>query len=134
MARYMLDLESAVGVLRRRNLELVERLEKVSPSEVCISAVTHSDLQFGAMISRKSSGDRAAVELFLRYVGVVGYPAEAGEHYGEIRAVLELDGWVFEAHELLVAAHARCLGLVLVTRRVREFRGVKGMLVENWAA
>ena len=134
MAQYMLDLENSVRALRRRNRSLLKKLAESAPSDVCISAVTHSDLQFGAMLSRKSSGDRAAVDIFLRYVGVLGYPAEAGEHYGEIRMVLELGGWVLEPHELLVAAHARCLGLVLVTRRMRELRGVKGMMVENWAA
>ena len=134
MAKYMLDLETAVALLRRRDEGLLGRLEKTAPSDICISAVTHSDLQFGAVMSRKSSGDREALELFLRYVGVAAYPEEAGEHYGEIRTVLELGGEVFEPHELLVVAHARCMGLVLVTRRVRELRGVKGMRVENWAA
>ncbi len=132
MARYMLDLESAVALLRRRDAVALKRLKQSRPSDVCISAVTHSDLRFGAVMSRKAQADEEAVELFLRYVAVVAYPAEAGAHYGEIRTSVELSGEMVEAHALLVAAHARCLGLVMVTPRVRELRGVPGLRGENW--
>ena len=35
-------------------------------------------------------------------------------------------------NDLLIAAHARALGLTLVTDNVREFSRVPGLLVENW--
>jgi tRNA(fMet)-specific endonuclease VapC len=37
------------------------------------------------------------------------------------------------AHDLLIASHARCLGLTLVTNNTREFERVQGLTVENWA-
>jgi tRNA(fMet)-specific endonuclease VapC len=33
---------------------------------------------------------------------------------------------------MLIAAHARHLGLTLVTNNVREFGRVPGLIVENW--
>lgn len=36
------------------------------------------------------------------------------------------------ANDLLIAAHARALGLTLVTNNEREFRRVPGLVVENW--
>jgi tRNA(fMet)-specific endonuclease VapC len=34
---------------------------------------------------------------------------------------------------LLIAAHARCLGMTLVTNNTREFKRVPGLKIENWA-
>ncbi len=36
------------------------------------------------------------------------------------------------ANDLLIAAHARSAGAILVTNNEREFRRVKGLKVENW--
>jgi tRNA(fMet)-specific endonuclease VapC len=37
------------------------------------------------------------------------------------------------SNDLLIAAHARCLGLTLVTNNIREFKRVPGLKIENWA-
>ena len=37
------------------------------------------------------------------------------------------------ANDLFIAAHARSLGLRLVTNNVAEFSRVKGLTLENWA-
>jgi len=36
------------------------------------------------------------------------------------------------ANDLFIAAHARCLGLRLVTNNTTEFGHVKGLTLENW--
>jgi tRNA(fMet)-specific endonuclease VapC len=36
------------------------------------------------------------------------------------------------ANDLFIAAHARSLGLRLVTNNIDEFQRVKGLTVENW--
>ena len=36
------------------------------------------------------------------------------------------------AHDLFIAAHARSLGLKLVTNNIEEFQRVKGLTLENW--
>jgi tRNA(fMet)-specific endonuclease VapC len=36
------------------------------------------------------------------------------------------------ANDLFIAAHARCLGLTLVTNNTREFGRVPGLHIENW--
>jgi tRNA(fMet)-specific endonuclease VapC len=36
------------------------------------------------------------------------------------------------ANDLLIAAHARALGLTLVTNNTSEFERVKGLSIENW--
>lgn len=36
------------------------------------------------------------------------------------------------ANDLFIAAHARSLGLTLVTNNIREFNRVQSLKVENW--
>ena len=38
------------------------------------------------------------------------------------------------ANDLFIAAHARALGLTLVTNNTAEFERVKGLEIENWTA
>ena len=61
-------------------------------------------------------------------------PAEAADHYGEIRAALERKGEVIDNNDLWIAAHAKASGLILVTDNEREFKRVSGLKVQNWAA
>jgi tRNA(fMet)-specific endonuclease VapC len=41
---------------------------------------------------------------------------------------------VIGAYDLLIAGHARSLGLTVVTRNLSEFRRVKGLRSEDWLA
>ena len=56
----------------------------------------------------------------------------AAVHYGQIRAELERAGTPVGTHDMLIAAHARSEGLVIVTRNRREFDRIAGLRVENW--
>ena len=57
---------------------------------------------------------------------------DAALHYAEIRADLKKRGALIGANDLFIAAHARALGLVLVTSNVAEFRRVPDLKLENW--
>ena len=60
------------------------------------------------------------------------FPDAAALHYAEIRADLKKRGALIGANDLLIAAHARSLGLTLVTNNTAEFGRVKGLKIENW--
>jgi len=53
-------------------------------------------------------------------------------HYAEIRTHLHLNGQPIGHNDLLIAAHARSLGLIMVTHNEREFSRVPALAVENW--
>ena len=36
------------------------------------------------------------------------------------------------ANDMLIAAHARSLGLTLVTNNTKEFEKIEGLTLENW--
>ncbi len=52
--------------------------------------------------------------------------------YGQIRVHLENRGLPIGHHDLLIAAHALSLGLIVVTANVSGFSRVKNLTVENW--
>ena len=76
--------------------------------------------------------DATALQAFLRYVEVLEFPDDAAAHYAQIRAELKKRGQMIGANDLFIAAHARSLGLRLVTNNTAEFGRVKGLMLENW--
>src|SRR3972149_4113902 len=68
----------------------------------------------------------------LPQVEVLEFPDGAATHYARIRADLKKRGQMIGANDLFIAAHARSLGLRLVTNNIAEFNRVKGLTLENW--
>jgi len=132
MPRYMLDTDTCSYIMRRASDTLLKRLRKTPVSDVCISVITKSELLFGVEISPRRQHDQAALEAFLRYVEVLDFPDEAAPHYANIRGHLKTRGTMIGANDLLIAAHARSLGLVLVTNNTREFARVPKLKIANW--
>jgi tRNA(fMet)-specific endonuclease VapC len=61
------------------------------------------------------------------------FPGQAPRDYAKIRADLKRRGAMIGANDLFIAAHARSLGLTLVTNNTREFGRVPHLTLENWA-
>lgn len=133
MAVYMLDTDISSYVMKRSNRSVLKKLQRTDVNDVCISAITKSELLYGVEISPRRAKDQAALEEYLMYVEVLDYPDEAALHYAQIRARLKAAGKMIGTNDLFIAAHARSLGLILVTNNTREFGRVSGLKIENWA-
>jgi tRNA(fMet)-specific endonuclease VapC len=57
---------------------------------------------------------------------VLVFPNDDAAHYVQRRAELKKRGQMIGANDLFIAAHARSLGLRLVTNKTAEFGRVKG--------
>ena len=77
---------------------------------------------------------KARVEGALDTVEVVDFKSPAHLTYAAIRAELTASDNIIGPLDLLIAAHARTLGAILVTANAAEFRRVQGLHVENWLA
>jgi len=111
---------------------LSKRLAKVPVGDVCISVVTKSELLFGVEVSPRRQQDEAALNAFLSYIEVLDFPDKASMHYAQIRAQLRKSGTMIGGNDLFIAAHARSLGLILVTHNTREFGRVARLAMEDW--
>jgi len=132
MPRYMLDTDICSYVMKRSNQALLKRLQLVRVSDVCISVVTKSELLFGVEMSPRRQQDEIALESFLPYVDVLDFPEQAAPHYADIGAHLKTSGTMIGANDLFIAAHARSLGMTLVTNNTSEFGRVPYLALENW--
>jgi len=129
---YLLDAETCAAILRRSDEAVLERLRGTPVGEAAISAGTLAVLQYGVEASRRSSQDRAAVEVLLKHVEVHDFPKEAAHQYGVVRAVLEICGVEVPEEVMLAGAHARHADWTLVTPYARTMGRVNGMKAENW--
>jgi len=132
MLRYMLDTDTCSYIMKRSSNVLLRRLQKVPVSDVCISVITKSELLFGVEVSPRRQQDEASLNAFLGYVEVLDFPDKASLFYAKIRANLKALGRMIGGNDLFIAAHARSLGLILVTNNTREFQRVRGLAIENW--
>ena len=133
MAIYMLDTDISSYIMKRSYDVGLQRLQTVAVSDVCISAITKSELMYGVEVSPRRQKDQVALDEYLRYFAVLDFPATAALDYARIRADLKLRGKMIGSNDLLIAAHACCLGLTLVTNNTKEFGRVQGLKIENWA-
>jgi tRNA(fMet)-specific endonuclease VapC len=133
MPKYMLDTDTCSYVMKRSNPAVLARLRSVPISDVCISVITKAELLYGVMVSPRRPQDERALNAFLRHLETFDFPGGAATHYASIRAALKRRGAMIGANDLLIAAHARCLRLTLVTNNTGEFERVEGLALENWA-
>ena len=132
MARYMLDTDTCSYIMKRSHSTVLRRLQAVPVADVCMSVITKAELLSGVEVSPRRAQDAAALTAFLPYVDAVDFADDAALHYAEIRADLKRRGAMIGANDLFIAAHARALGLTLVTNNTAEFGRVSKLAIENW--
>ena len=128
---WMLDTNALSELIRNPAGNLTQHVAQVGTDGICTSVMVACELRFGAR-RRGSPTLTARVEQLLEAMAILPFDAPADEHYADIRADLERAGTPIGSHDLLIAAHARSLGLTLVTHNVREFSRVPGLSVADW--
>ena len=131
--KYLLDTNICVFVIRQKSLLVLQRLRQHQAGDVGISTVTLAELRYGADKSNDPSKNNAALDAFLVPLETVEFNADAADEYGRVRSDLERRGIPIGPLDNLIAAHARSLGVTLVTNNVREFSRVTGLVLEDWS-
>ena len=132
MPRFMLDKNTCSYIMKRSHPQLLTRLRSVSVDDVCMSFVTKAELLYGVEVSPRRTQDAEALAAFLPYAEALDLDDAAAIHYAEIRADLKRRGAMIGANDLFIAAHARALGLTLVTNNTAEFQRVSELKLDNW--
>ena len=132
MLRYLLDTNIAIFVIRQRPPQALAVFNQHA-GRMALSAITLAELMHGAEKSGRPTANLAVVEDFCSRLEVLPYGPKAAQHYGQIRAALELAGTPMGVNDLHIAAHARSEGLVVVTNNRREFDRVPALQVEDWS-
>lgn len=129
---YMLDTDTCAFVLRRTSDTLLERIQAVLVVQQVMSVVTYAELLYGVQLSSKKKVNQAAVDALAGHLAILEWSQDAARHYALIRADLKKRGCMVGANDLMIAAHARSLGAIVVTNNTKDFARVKGLKLENW--
>jgi tRNA(fMet)-specific endonuclease VapC len=132
LIRFLLDTNIISAILDSPESPAARRYDE-RVSNCFTSIIVAGELRFGIAKRPDRHSTRKAAEL-LEDLLVLPFESPADEHYGRLRAHLELGGTPIGANDMFIAAHALALDATLVTANEREFRRVPGLKVENWTA
>lgn len=128
---YMLDTNIVSEFLRNPQGAAVKRGRAAGQKVLCISVVTACELRFGAL-KKSSEILRRRIEGFFAEVPPLPFEIGFDAEFARIRVQLENAGTPIGPFDMLIATHAKSLGLTLVTDNIREFSRVDGLKLENW--
>jgi len=127
----MLDTTIVSALMRDPRGKIAERINEVGSDAIAVSIVVAAELRYGC--SKKGSAALTErVETILGSLDVIALDRPADAEYGDIRSALETSSIPIGPNDLLIAAHARALGAVLVTANTGEFERVPGLQIESW--
>ena len=131
---WMLDTNILVYFASRKPgyERIARRMSGRSPGEVRMSAITLAELRFGIENGEFRKENEAVLNELLGIIQADDFPIGAADDFGKIRSALVSEGKPIGPYDLLIAAHARHVGAVLVTNNEREFRRVPRLPVQNW--
>ena len=130
--KYMLDTNICIYAIKNKPEKVLNTLKEKMNDGICISAITLAELAHGVEKSAAREKNRAALLRFLTILTVLPFDDLAAAEYGEVCADLQRKGTPIGTMDMLIAAHAKTEGLILVTNNTREFERVQGLTLENW--
>ncbi len=132
--KYMLDTNICVYLIKRKPENVLINLHSNISDGVVISAITLAELMHGVEASTYPEKNALALNQFLSIVDILPFDDEAAVEYGKICATLRRKGTPIGTMDMLIAAHAKAKGLIIVTNNVREFERVEDLGLENWVS
>ena len=129
--QYMLDTNIVSALVRNPHGALRDKFASVDSKAICLSIIVAAEIRFG-LAKGVAKQMQFQIEALLENLDILALDPPVDTHYAEIRAHLEKRGLPISANDLLIAAHARCLDLTLVTNNTREFERVPGLKLEDW--
>ncbi|WKZ34970.1 MAG: type II toxin-antitoxin system VapC family toxin [Anaerolineales bacterium] len=130
--KYMLDTNICIGLIRQKPQTLITRLTNCAPGEIGVSSITMAELMYGTQKSNRPEQNQSALEQFLLPIEIADFDQHASIVYGSLRALLEKNGSIIGAMDMLIGAHALSLGVILVTNNTSEFSRIPNLEVEDW--
>lgn len=131
--RYLRDTDTCIFAMRN-HATVVQRMAAVAPGDCAVSTVTTFELLSGVRKCNDPAKERVKVNQLLSVVTEFSFDAPAAADAADIRAVLEASGQMIEPYDILLAGHARSLGLVLASANTREFSRVPNLIIEDWTS
>jgi tRNA(fMet)-specific endonuclease VapC len=130
-ARYLLDINVVSDLVRHPQGRAAAKIAELGEDAVATSIIVAAELRYGA--AKKGSARLASqLETILGAIEVIPFEAPADASYANARVALEAAGTPIGGNDLLIAAQALALDMVVVTNNEREFTRISGLRIDNW--
>lgn len=126
---FILDTDHCIAILRGK-LDVSHRIEPTT--SLYVTAITVSELVYGAHKSDRASAHLAQVDLLLDAVEILPFDEQPGRRCGEIKDALGRAGSPLAEPDLQIASIALHHALPLVSHNQRHFARVPGLNLVDW--
>lgn len=127
---YLLDTNICIHYFKGQ-FKLKEKIETIGYGNIAISEITLAELIYGAEKSQFQENNLRHVEHFAERIKIL--PILSGLHlYGKEKARLKAAGKLIGDLDLFIGTTAVVNNMIMVTRNVREFERISGIIIENW--
>ncbi len=131
--KYILDTNICIYIINEKPDKVLRKFELYPVYEFGISSITHAELQYGVEKSKNKNINQAALDEFLLPLTILPFHGKRlVTCYGEIRASLESKGQTIGPLDMLIAAHALSLDLIIISNNIKEFSRIPNLKCENW--
>jgi tRNA(fMet)-specific endonuclease VapC len=131
--KFMLDTNICIYIIKQKPTSVLERFLRSEISQIGISTITLSELSYGVTKSSRPQQNQIALMQFIAPLEILPYDDLAAQHYGNLRARLEIQGRTIGSLDMLIAAHALSIACTLVTNNEKEFCRIPHLKIDNWA-
>lgn len=127
--KFLLDTNEVIAILKGHE-GFLARLRQYRPVDFGLPSIVAHELFYGACKSQRVDENLRRVE-GLQFE-TVSFDREDARCAGELRARLAASGTPIGPYDVLIAGQALARHLTVVTRNLREFTRIEGLLVEDW--
>ena len=128
---FILDSDHCVAILRKR----LDVSTRISPrTSLFVTAITVSELTFGACKSARVAHNLAQMDVLLNGMMILPFDTDAARRHGELKDTLRRAGTPLTELDLQIASIALCRGLPLVTHNTGHFNRIPGLILVDWLA
>jgi len=130
----LIDSNILIG-LERKGLQLAARIAGREEEDLFLSIISASELLHGvhrAATPRIRANRLAFVEAVLSSFALLEIDLATARSHAQLWSQLEQRGEMIGVHDSWLAATCLAHGLKLVTKNVREFKRVPGLMIESW--
>ena len=131
----MLDTNICSFIMREQPQTVLNALQThvENRDRIVISAITYSELRFGAIGKKASPRHNYIVDEFMaRINAVLAWDKGAVEMTAKIKKLLSDQGNIIGNNDTLIAGHAISANCILVSNNTKEFKRVPGLTLEDW--
>jgi tRNA(fMet)-specific endonuclease VapC len=127
---YMLDTNILIFAMRHPNTPCAHMVASHTGSDICISVITYSELEYGIINSRNPARNREAIYRMLAGMPILDFDISTGKHFGDILSKSkEIYG---QDRDKMIAAHCRSLGYTLITDNIKDFQYIDDLEILTW--